>query len=113
MMTRYVTNIYIYTSWLFISNQSMQTEMMVMELARPSHRSIVCVSASNPEGTHNLDNMVNQLDPNLARTTFVYTKLDRMLTDISGSTLNSYFQKNRSKNAFWVSLLGDGQKSLN
>jgi hypothetical protein len=88
--------------------------MTVVDLARPTHRLIVCVQestlGSDSDTVADLNSIIAKLDPTSQRTLFVFTKLDKILAGSPATDqLNSSFQRNKPKDCFWVTTISDEQ----
>jgi len=69
-----------------------ERETLVLNLAKPSHRAIIAVEASRDWSKQEIMNTVKKVDPELARTTFVYTKFQSQLqTFTSTREVNKFF----------------------
>eukprot|EP01118_Nematostelium_gracile_P015485 TRINITY_DN6219_c0_g1_i1.p1 TRINITY_DN6219_c0_g1~~TRINITY_DN6219_c0_g1_i1.p1 ORF type:complete len:824 (-),score=312.45 TRINITY_DN6219_c0_g1_i1:78-2549(-) len=58
---------------------------LVLSLAKPSHRLIVCVEQSREWTRMEMINFVKKVDPELSRTTFVYTKFQTHLQNFTST----------------------------
>jgi hypothetical protein len=56
-----------------------ERDSLVFNLAKPNHRIIICVEATRDWSRMEMVNFVKKVDPELSRTTFVYTKFQTHL----------------------------------
>ncbi len=62
-----------------------ERDSLVLNLAKPTHRIIICVEAARDWARMEMVNFVKRVDPELSRTTFVYTKFQTHLQSFTST----------------------------
>ncbi len=90
-----------------------EREALILTLCKPSHRMIICVEASRDWSRMEMTNLVKKIDPELSRTTFVYTKFQAHLqTFTSTREVNKFLSGTLPDvKTFFVTLLSDGVRT--
>jgi len=90
-----------------------ERDALVIKLTKPNHRIILCVENAKDWTRLEMVNFVKRVDPELSRTTFVYTKFQSHLQSFASTReVNKYLSQTLPDvKTFFVSLLPEGVRS--
>jgi hypothetical protein len=88
-------------------------ENLILNLCKPTHRSIICVEACRDWSRMEMMNLVKKFDPELSRTTFVYTKFQTHLQAFTSTREVNKFLSGTLPDVktFFVSLPSEGVRA--
>ena len=85
-------------------------ENLIVSLCKPSHRYIICVEATRDWSRMEMMNIVKKIDPELTRTTFVYSKFYSHLQTFTSTREANKFLSGTLPDAktFFITMPSDG-----
>jgi hypothetical protein len=90
-----------------------ERDSLVLQLSKPTHRLIIAVEQTRDWSSMSINNFVKKVDPELTRTTFVYTKFNTHLQSFTSTReVNKFFSQILPDiKTFFITLPSDGVRS--